>query len=77
MPQFSIVADAVNVTLSSPSRLGTRGARVSQIAIFIAGSVLTFFSAGGITANGQTLLSPFPAQTTVHTYFRQRQIFRL
>src|SRR5580692_11112888 len=64
MPQFSIVADAVNVTLSSPSRLGTRGARVSQIAIFVAGSVLTFFFAGGITANGQTLLSPFPAQNT-------------
>jgi protein involved in polysaccharide export with SLBB domain len=64
MPQYSTVADAVNVTPSRPSRLGTRGARVSQIAVFVSGSVLTFFSAGGITANGQTLLSPFPAQNT-------------
>jgi protein involved in polysaccharide export with SLBB domain len=64
MPQFSTVADAVNVTPSRPSRLDGRGARVSQIAVFVAASVLTFFSAGGITANGQTLLSPFPAQNT-------------
>jgi protein involved in polysaccharide export with SLBB domain len=64
MPQFSTVADAVNVTPSRTSRLGARGARISQIAVFVAASVLTFFSAGGITANGQTLLSPFPAQST-------------
>jgi protein involved in polysaccharide export with SLBB domain len=61
MPQFSTIDDAVNATPSCPSRLG---ARVSQIAVFVAASVLTFLFAGGTSANGQTPLSPVPAQNT-------------
>jgi protein involved in polysaccharide export with SLBB domain len=64
MPQFSTITDAVNLPPSHPSWLGAHGARVSQIAVFVAASVLTFLFAGGTNANGQTPLSPFPAQST-------------
>src|SRR5580704_10411568 len=62
MPRSSTFADAFNVTPSHPARLGTRGVRVLPIAAFVAASVLTVFFAGGATANGQTPLSPLPAQ---------------
>jgi protein involved in polysaccharide export with SLBB domain len=64
MPQFFNIADAVNVTPCHPSRLGAHGARISQIAVFVAASVLTYFFAGGATATGQTMPSPFQAQGT-------------
>jgi protein involved in polysaccharide export with SLBB domain len=64
MPQSSTFSGAVNVTPSHPSRLGTRGARPSQIAVFVAGSVLTLLFAGGTTAHGQTPFSSNPAQST-------------
>jgi protein involved in polysaccharide export with SLBB domain len=63
MPQFSNIADAVNVTPCHPSRLGAHGARV---AVFIGASVLTVLFAGG-AANGQTPFSPGPAQSTAQS----------
>jgi protein involved in polysaccharide export with SLBB domain len=64
MPESSTFAGAVNVTPSHRSRLGTHGARLPQIAIFVAGSVLTLLFSGGTTAHGQTPFSSNPAQST-------------
>lgn len=55
MSLFSTFPDALNVTPSHHARPG--------IAAFVAASVLTLFFAGGATANGQTPLSPLPAQS--------------
>jgi protein involved in polysaccharide export with SLBB domain len=64
MSQSSIFADALNVTPSRSSRLGTDGTRVPQLTFFVAALVVAFLFAGGATANGQTPFSPLPTQST-------------
>src|SRR5271163_2302073 len=59
MSQSSTFHDALNVTPSHPAR--------PRIAAFVAASVLSFFFAGGTTANGQTPLSSLPAQSPVQS----------
>ncbi len=64
MSQSSTFADALNVTTSRSSRLGTDGTRVPQPTFFVAVLVVAFLFAGGATANGQTPFSPAPTQST-------------
>ena len=64
MSQSSTFADALNVTPRRSSRLGADGTRVPQLTFFVAALVVAFLFAGGAAANGQTPLSPLPAQGT-------------
>jgi protein involved in polysaccharide export with SLBB domain len=67
MSLFSTFADALNVTPSRPSRLGTDGTRVPQLTFVVAAWVVAVLFAGGAAANGQTSVSPFspaPTQST-------------
>ncbi len=67
MSQSSIFADALNVTTSRSSQLGTHGTRLPQSTFFVAALVVAFLLAGGATANGQTPFSPAPAQSTAQS----------
>jgi protein involved in polysaccharide export with SLBB domain len=63
MSQSSIFADALNVTTSRSSRLGTDRTRIPQLTFFVAALVVVFLFAGGAVANGQTPFSPLPTQS--------------
>jgi protein involved in polysaccharide export with SLBB domain len=64
MSQSSTFADALNVTPSRSSRVGTDGTRVPQLTFFLAALVVAFLCAGAAPAHGQTPFSPAPTQST-------------